>query len=162
MLCKKYTIVLYIWLSSLPGFGQFSPAGGKPGSDAIYKDSSIFKEWAAGCTVKRGYIQINDTSLTYTEDSITSNRAFYGTPEDATGLPEGPLRVVSLGDGGSAVVTFAIPVTDGEGPDFAVFENGFAEPSPPYEYFLELGFVEVSTDGKLICPFPVGLSYSDR
>jgi hypothetical protein len=162
MFFKKYTIVLYILIYCIPGYSQYSPAGGKPGSDAIYKDSSVFKEWASGCTVKRGYIQINDTSLTDTEESITSNKAFFGIPDNAIGPPEGALHVVSLGDAGSAIVTFNKPVTDGEGPDFAVFENGFAEPAPPYEYFLELGFVEVSTDGKRYVRFPsVSLTQTD-
>ena len=157
----KITILLAICLRCLPCLSQYSPAGGKPGSDAVYKDSSVFKAWATDCTVKRGYIEIGDTSLTYT-DSITSNRAFYGTPYNAIGPPQGALHVVSLGDGGSAVVTFANPITDGPGPDFAVFENGFNEVTPPYLYFLELGFVEVSTDGKRFVRFPsVSLTPTD-
>ncbi len=159
---NKIIILLVICLKCLPGLCQFSPAGGEPGSDAIYKDSSIFKEWATGCTVSRGYIQINDTALTYAGDSVTSNRAFYGTPSMATGTPKGALNVVSLGDGGSAVLTFAHPVMDGAGPDFAVFENGFKEVTYPYLYFLELGFVEVSTDGKRFVRFPsVSLTPAD-
>ena len=66
--------------------------------------------------------------------------------------------VVSLGDGGVATVTFASPIYNGEGPDFAVFENGFAIDSlyDPTQtlHFLELAFVEVSSDGENFFRFP--------
>ena len=52
------------------------------------------------------------------------------------------LEVVSLGNGGSMTLTFGAPITDGDSWDFAVYENGFAT-----DVFLELAFVEVSTDG---------------
>ena len=58
------------------------------------------------------------------------------------------MDAVSLGDGGSALVTFATPIRNGEGPDFAVFENGFGDNS------LELAFVEVSSDGERFVRFP--------
>ena len=54
-----------------------------------------------------------------------------------------------------ATVGFADPVVDGPGPDFAVFENGFGDT------FLELAFVEVSSDGVHFARFPnayLGLS----
>lgn len=50
--------------------------------------------------------------------------------------------VVTLGDGGRITLAFDPPITDGDGWDFAVFENAFAA-----DTFLELGFVEVSSDG---------------
>ncbi len=52
------------------------------------------------------------------------------------------LDVVSLGNGGRITLTFDAPITDGAGWDFAVFENSFAN-----DLFLELAFVEVSSDG---------------
>ena len=58
------------------------------------------------------------------------------------------LSVVSLGDGGSAILTFAHAIKNGNGPDFAVFENSFDD------YFLELAFVEVSSDGERFVRFP--------
>jgi hypothetical protein len=55
---------------------------------------------------------------------------------------------VSLGDGGSATLTFASPIMNGPGFDFAIFENGFDVGAPGSGLaFLELAFVEVSTDG---------------
>lgn len=51
---------------------------------------------------------------------------------------------VSLGDGGSITVAFALPLHDGDGDDFAVFENGFLSVDG---LFGEVGFVEVSSNG---------------
>jgi hypothetical protein len=56
--------------------------------------------------------------------------------------------IVSLGDGGTAVLTFSLPIVDGPGFDFAVFENSFSDS------FLELAFVEVSSDGVNFFRFP--------
>ena len=70
------------------------------------------------------------------------------TPEKALGKAEGTSTdIVVLGDGGSIVLTFDKPITDGEGADFAVFENSFDEG------FLELGTVEVSSDGEHFVAF---------
>ncbi len=68
------------------------------------------------------------------------------TPEKALGPAgdgqlDGLLDIVCLGDGGRIAMTFDRPVRDGTGWDFAVFENSFSDT------FLELAFVEVSTDG---------------
>jgi len=49
----------------------------------------------------------------------------------------------SLGDGGSVTVGFATEITNGPGDDFVVFENGFYYQG----VYMELGFVEVSTNG---------------
>ena len=150
---KQYGLWVVLFVLPFVMKAQFAPAAGKPGTTAMYKDSSAFIGWAVSCTVKRGFINIEDTTETYTQGDTTSNRAFYGAPENALGKPGSPADVVSLGDGGSAVVTFAHPVTNGPGPDFAVFENGFKAQSGN-GYYLELAFVEVSTDGKRFVRFP--------
>jgi len=59
-----------------------------------------------------------------------------------------PLDVVSLGNGGTLAVTFDPPIADGPGPDLAVFENGITDT------FLELAWVEVSSDGATFVRFP--------
>lgn len=65
------------------------------------------------------------------------------TLDNALGPASGDvLDVVSLGDGGTLALAFDGVLFDGEGPDFAVFENAFNDT------FLELAFVEVSTDGE--------------
>lgn len=55
---------------------------------------------------------------------------------------------VSLGNGGALTFTFDRPIADGPGLDLAVFENGFSAA------FLELGWVEVSSDGVHFARFP--------
>ena len=70
-------------------------------------------------------------------------------PEAALGKAEGTPteNIVVLGDGGSIILTFAKPITDGEGADFAVFENSINDT------FLEIGTVEVSSDGEHFVAF---------
>ncbi len=66
----------------------------------------------------------------------------------ALGPAEGKTTaVVSLGEGGNITLTFAQPISNGEGPDFVVFENSFSD------NFLELAFIEVSSDGKTFVRF---------
>jgi hypothetical protein len=128
-------------------FCQFPPPAGEPGTTAIHKDSSIFTLWASGCTVHRGYVDYTDTTISYGG----SNRATFGKEADALEMPDE--NVVSLGDVGYALLTFDQLIKNGEGPDFAIFENGFSNE------FLELAFVEVSSDGERFIRFP-SVSYT--
>jgi hypothetical protein len=117
---------------SAAGFaqGSYAPAAGLPGSTAIFKDSAIIISWASQCEVHRGFIDIADKSL---------GRVNYGSTEDALGASN--QGVVSLGDSGVAVLSFNGVIYDGQGPDFAIFENGFSDA------YLEYAFVEASSDG---------------
>lgn len=121
---------------------QFAPAADLAGTTAIPADSTIFTAWATGCTVQRGPVNIANTSLGLASAGADSDAL--GPSDDVT---------VSLGDGGWATVTFANPVYNGPGFDFAVFENGFITNDSNLA-FLELGFVEVSTDGSRFVRFP--------
>lgn len=56
--------------------------------------------------------------------------------------------VVSLGDSGRITLTFGGAIVNGPGADFAVFENSFSDT------FLELAWVEVSSDGAHFFRFP--------
>jgi hypothetical protein len=130
MILKKCLSALWVfWI--LETFAQFPPPAGQPGSTAIYKDSSVFVNWASGATVVRGYEDISNQALGYTTA---------GDYTMALGKA-GDNGVVSLGDGGYVVLTFEKPIKDEPGWDFAVFENAFNDE------FLELAFVEVSSDG---------------
>lgn len=137
-----YSIFLFqgIYLS-----GQFAPAAGLEGSTAIFKDSSVFVSWAKQCQVSRGYQNIADVSLGYS------------TAGDSTMAlgKAGENGVVSLGDGGSAILTFDAPIVNGPSWDFAIFENGFIDS------FLELAFVEVSSDGQNYVRFPATSNTQD-
>ena len=121
-------------------WAQFAPEVGVAGTTAMHADSSAFVAWATGCTVNRGPQQIDDLSL-----GLVS----YGADADALGKADN--MVVSLGDGGTAVLTFDSPICNRRGPDFAVFENPFH--NVPH-CFLELAFVEVSSDGENYFRFP--------
>lgn len=121
---------------------QFAPAAGHTESTAIHVDSSCFVSWAVNCQVEKGYVTIADTSFTYNESAFAS----YGMDLDAIGKPNG--QVVSLGDRGIALLEFTPPIANGPSWDFAVFENALTET------FLELAFVEVSSDGENFFRFP--------
>lgn len=133
---KKTAILIYLLLA-FNCFGQtYSPAGGQVGSTAIHKTDASFVAWATGVLVTRGYKKISDPSLGY---------ASAGQPSNAIGAPVG--SIVSLGDRGEAVVTFNLPIINGSGFDFAVFENGNIG-------YLELALVKVSSDGINYFDFP--------
>lgn len=124
-------------------FGQYAPKAGMAGSTAIHKDSSVFVDWASTCSVNRGY-----QSVQYPD----SGKVNVGL--DQYGKDKADGFIVSLGDGGTAVLSFKTPLVDGPGYDFAVFENGFTIPTGNDSDFLELAFVEVSSDGINFHRFP--------
>lgn len=145
---EGYSFWSYSYIYSAPvhpvtaylAHGPFCDIVGSEGCNAISADSSIVVAWATGCTVERGYrnIALENALASYGEDNMAIG------PVSMTDN----LTVVSLGDGGVATLTFQNPITDGEGPDFAVYENSFGD------YFLELAFVEVSSDGERFVRFP--------
>ncbi|HZK07182.1 MAG TPA: T9SS type A sorting domain-containing protein [Bacteroidales bacterium] len=135
---QNFTLSFLISLMGLSGFAQFAPPAGQLGTTAIAGDSSVFVAWATGCTVERGYQDISNPGLGF---------ASLGDSSMALGIA-GASGVVSLGDGGSAILTFENPISNGPGWDFAVFENAFDDT------FLELAFVEVSSDGVNYYRFP--------
>jgi len=120
---------------------QFDGIVGTAGCKAIHcKDARII-EWALNCEVVRGYQNIAKPQDGY---------ASYGTENAAIGRVEdgNTGNAVSLGDSGVAILTFQTPIVNGEGYDFAVFENSLSDD------FLELAFVEVSSDGMHYFRFP--------
>ncbi len=140
-----YFLLVGLCLSCMPfdSFAQFAPQAGLPGTTAIHKDSSLILSWAPNCTVTRGWMDIADTSL---------GKVYVGDESKACGKADGD--VVSLGDGGSAVYFFENPIVNGAGYDFAIFENGFPNPTEPSMAYLELASVEVSNDGINYYAFP--------
>ncbi|WP_051313013.1 DUF4465 domain-containing protein [Sporocytophaga myxococcoides] len=122
---------------------QFSGKPGSAGNTAIHKDSELFKIWASGGVISRGFQDISNHDLG--KASTGELTGAYGRA--GTGL-------VSLGDSGYATLTFDMPIINGVGPDFAVFEYSFAQE------FKELAFVEVSSDGEHFFRFPA-TSYTD-
>lgn len=134
---KKIQVLVLFLLFHFSGFTQFPGGVGTIGTTAIHKDSSIFIAWATQCTVTRGYVDIANTAL----GAVTFGK-------DSFALGKADNKVVSLGDRGSAILSFDLPIKDGAGFDFAVFENAFNDT------FLELAVVEVSSDGINYFRFP--------
>ena len=124
-----------------PEHGPFCGAAGTEGSTAIAANSTAIVAWATGVELTRGPQNITNPD---------GPRAGFGGDTNAIGMAtmDNTMDAVSLGDGGSALVTFARPIRNGEGFDFAVYENAFGDGS------LELAFVEVSTDGQRFVRFP--------
>lgn len=107
--------------------GPYAPAAGKAGSTAISMDDPAIIDWASGWV---DYVPGENLASTWMN------------PQNAVGPAEGTsFEVVSLGSGGSISLTFDPPLRNGSGWDFAIFENSFSDT------FLELAYVEVSSDG---------------
>jgi len=136
---KKKLLIGLLLTSSMIIAQSYAPAAGKVGSTAIPKASTVFVDWATGITVVRGPQDIKNP---------TGALASTGTPSDGMRGGTSGNGVVSLGDGGTAILTFDTPIINGTGYDFAVFENAFSDT------FLELAFVEVSSDGVNFFRFP--------
>lgn len=141
----KLKVLILLVFIQIKVFAQFPPAAGQIGSTAIHKDSSVFIDWAVTCNISRGFVNISDTSYE-DPDHAGTNKASYGNPSNALGKADN--NVVSLGDNGIATLTFNNPIVNGIGYDFAIFENAFDD------NFLELAFVEVSSDGTNFVRFP--------
>jgi hypothetical protein len=132
----------------VPFDGPYAPPPGMAGSTAVaYRDAEKDPRilgWATGVSS----FTAGPTDIQFPEGPFAS----WGSPTDALGPADGEvsdnLAVVSLGDGGQITLTFAQPFGNGPGPDLAVFENGFEDD------FLELAFVEVSSNGTTFHRFP--------
>lgn len=117
--------------------GPFAPAAGLPGSTAIEASDRRIVGWATDVVA---YEPGPEVAAEWTNP----NRALGPSTADN-------FDIVSLGRG-SITLTFDQVVEDRPGPDFAVFENGFS--LAPNSAFLELAFVEVSSDGTNFVRFP--------
>ena len=117
--------------------GPFAPQVGQHGCTAIHADSTSVIAWANSVHVVRGKQNIA---------SLNSDTTSVGDWSQATGKANG--AVVSLGDSGVATLQFDGRIYNGVGNDFVVFENAFNHT------FLELAFVEVSSNGIDFYRFP--------
>ncbi len=137
----KTTLLLIFLAATVYGEYQnpddFYPFPDKPGTastTAVHRTNTIISGWADGYT---NVIYGTDVS----ED--------WKTPQKALGQAVGDsFDIVSLGRGGQITLTFSQAITNGSGFDFAVFENAMDD------YFLELAWVEVSSDGQHFVRFP--------
>ena len=114
---------------------SLGPAAGAPGSDAVPKEDVRILGWATGW-------------VDPIEFGSDIDDAQWKDPQKALGPAQGDtLDVLVLGNGGRAVLTFDPPIANGPGPELAVFENAFNDT------FLELAFLEVSSDGEHFARF---------
>lgn len=127
------TAALLLGGTDLPAAGPFPGPVGSANTTAISKDDQRILSWATTVTgFSPGPIDISDPDAPLASFGAPGNAL---GPADALDPQNG---VVSLGDGGSITLSFAQPIIDGPGFDFAVFENGFSDT------YLELAFVEVA------------------
>jgi len=137
----KNVIVLSLFIFPLIVHAQFDGVVGREGCKAVSCKDKRIVAWAKSCTLIRGFQDIAKPE---------NGQVSYGEAADAVGVvhDSDATDVVSLGDGGVAVLSFANPIVNKEGYDFAVFENS------PNDAFLELAFVEVSSDSIHFYRFP--------
>lgn len=147
---KKLLLLALAGCGLNPVQAQYAPQAGISGSTAVPAASHLIYSWATGCQVKRGLADIGNPGGGYVSAGDSSMAI---GPSDGT--------IVSLGDSGVAVLTFARPLYNGPGPDFAVFENGFINPVNGEEAFSELAFTEVSSDGVYFFRFPAASLTTD-
>ena len=110
----------------------FAPAAGDNASTAVAADSPVIAAWAQGYE--------NYFPGSYVDQQFqTPEKALHSAGNSDSNNSGYTFDIVSLGRGGSITLLFDPPVRNGEGVDFAVFENSFSD------NFLELAWVEVSS-----------------
>ena len=138
-----FLVVIVLVGSSGTVRAGFDPQVGQPGSLGIPASSPLFREWANSVAS----FDPGPQDITSPDSPLVS----VGSPADALGSPTS--SVLSLGDGGSITLGFDRAIANGAGADFAVFENGLLLGGSGMA-FLELAFVEVSSDGVNFFRFP--------
>lgn len=112
---------------------SYPGAAGEPGSTAIARDDPAIGGWAS---------EVIDVTFGPNVDAQWRDTSRALGPAEGTATD-----VVALGDGGFITLGFDALITDGPGPDLAVFENSFSDG------FLEFASVEVSSDGQTFVSF---------
>jgi PKD repeat protein len=150
-------VQLNIYSTALENTNPGAPDPGIPGFVGPNGNGKV-----DGGTVNPAFVAWASTVMDYSPADQSIHEIF-ANPNKALGPVTGNnFDIVSLGDlyqaqidsgelPGSLTVGFAVPIADGEGPDLAVFENGFMSGS---KLFAELAYVEVSTDGITFARFP--------
>lgn len=122
-----FLTVMQLLVGSLTWAGPYPPGADEVGSHAISMNDSALISWATGYSDYLVGKNVDET---------------WQVPKNALGPAEGnSFDIVALGSGGKLTLIFDPPIENGEGWDFAVFENSFSD------RYLELAYVEVSSNG---------------
>lgn len=145
------------------GVGQPVPGFVGPDGDGIVGDNNglnpAFQGWA---TRVIDYSPAAGIDATWSNPDMALGPVYKANPATPFPIPSLEYAVVSLGDlsqqqiddgvaPGSITLGFDMRIINGEGYDFAVFENALANEN---NAFLELAYVEVSSDGFNFARFP--------
>lgn len=144
-----------------------STAGSNPAKDASVGDASVAQQDATGSDAAPDVVLQNWPATRFASKvvSFTAGKcAGYGKdglpgmvlgPPIGFGMIQGSTDVVSLGEGGSIVVSVEPnEIVDGPGPDFTVFENAFFAGGNPNKPYADPGEVSVSEDGVTWYTYP--------
>jgi hypothetical protein len=127
-------LTLCLWHAALAAQAQT----GDPDTAAIAASDARIVAWAVGWT---NYLHGTELDADWMDPTQAVG------PSSTNSLPE--YDVVSLGNGGQLTLLFDPPIVNGPGPDFAVFGNSLWP-----DLFLELAYVEVSSNGEDFFRFP--------
>lgn len=131
---KLVLVIIALMIPSIALAGPYPPAAGLSGSTAVSMDDASLLSWASAWS---GYEPGADVDAQWQD------------PDQALGAAQGTaFDIVCLGRGGRITLEFPETVKNGPGYDLAVFENSFSD------VFLELAYVEVSSDGRNFVRFP--------
>jgi hypothetical protein len=142
---RAFKIMCALGLMLVAAAAQAGPYSGPtdtlhPIDAAIPSGSSSFVAWANSIDSTRTYFAPRG-STTISNTAVNS-------------LGDLDASQIARGDStGYLTVTFPQAIRNGPGPDFAVFENGFAFGNPN-GLFMELAYVEVSSNGSDFIRFP--------
>jgi hypothetical protein len=122
----------------------------------------IFRGWA---TDVYSYVPTPDVSVDFSNPDMALGPSYSNTNSNGKDINDSMISydIVSLGDllqadinagtaPGQITLSFTETIRDQNGYDFVVFENGFYY--GPNQYFCDLGYVEVSSDGTHFARFP--------
>ena len=121
----------------------FDNRGSTVGTAAVVRSDTRIKAWATSVASVSFGANMTTDSYDYSDVDYTDVSKALGT---ATG--DHYYGIVALGSGGSIVLHFDSGISNGDGLDFAVFEN------VDFAGFVELAYVEVSSDGEHFVRFP--------
>ena len=139
-------------------FRHANPLPPEYGGDPNAVVNPIFRGWATGV---ESYEPVPQSIQPWWKDPNKALGCATGDSDDIVSL--GDLSQEQIDEGvppGQVTLSFSETIRDGNGYDFAVFENGFisdydtAAGSAAGEMFTELGYVEVSSNGEDFVRFP--------